>query len=70
MEGNFIIHCPVCYEYWPKHVLRLISEEAILECPSKACHGLLKIRKDLTDQEVEQELPEEKGKKENEENLI
>ncbi len=49
VEKKFLIHCPKCYEYWPKRVVRLVVQEGICECLNHyQCDGLLLVRKRWT----------------------
>jgi hypothetical protein len=46
ISKKFIVHCPVCLEYFSKRILRLVIQEGICECLKTDCEGLLTIRKE------------------------
>jgi hypothetical protein len=45
LEDKFIIMCPICHKYWPKHVIRVLHLEGICSCPRPNCEGILVARK-------------------------
>lgn len=40
----FLLACSTCFEYWPVHVIELISPEGICYCPRSECNGTLVLK--------------------------
>jgi hypothetical protein len=62
IEDKFIITCPECKTYWPKHVIQAIVGEGLCHCPKNECEGILRVRlavprKKSEDFETEQPQP-------------
>jgi DNA-directed RNA polymerase subunit RPC12/RpoP len=41
---NFIMKCPVCFEYWPTRVIQILTQQEICHCPRPGCSGILTLQ--------------------------
>ncbi len=49
LTSRFIIHCPKCFEYWSKNVVKTVRKSGLCKClNTMTCDGILKIRKELS----------------------